>query len=94
MRANGDALLRGERKRGFDRHAVKRHMQVGARNSVAMNLSRDRGGLAQRGINFFPIDVSSFSEWGKSHHGEKGQERQVSFHRSLLGCPQALIDAP
>jgi hypothetical protein len=58
-----------------------------------MDFSRDRGGLAERGIDFLPIDVSCLGECGKGYRGEERQERQVSFHVFLLGCPQVLIDA-
>jgi hypothetical protein len=32
-------------------------MQVGPRQAVAMNLAADRGGLAERGVHFLPVDV-------------------------------------
>src|SRR6266404_2861210 len=60
-----------------------------------MDLSGDRGGLAQRGIDLFPIDVSGISKCRKSQRGDQHQNRQVSFHRSLLWfAPKPLIDAP
>jgi hypothetical protein len=46
-----------ERQRRPDRDAVKRHLQVAARKSVAMNIAGDdRGGSPNRFVHLLPVD--------------------------------------
>ena len=45
-------------------------LQVSAREPVAMNLARDRGGLAERLVDFFPIDLLSLRGAGECRRGQ------------------------
>ena len=82
-----------ECKRGLNGHSVERHMQIGTRQSVAVDLSGNRGSLAQSGIDIFPIDFGGFGYRGQ-RRGDQRQDYQVSFHRSLLGLPQKFDRCP
>ena len=64
-----------ERERRFDGDAVERDMQVGARQPIAMNLAADGRGLAQRGVDLFPVDVGGMGGQGDDEGCAKRKQR-------------------
>jgi hypothetical protein len=72
-----------ERERRFDIDAVERHLQVGAREAVAMDIGGDRGFPAERLIDLRPVDV--LRAGGRRRHQDGADEDGKNCtHGSLL----------
>ena len=68
---HGPAVHRLERRPAAQRQcrpdgdAIERHLQVGARKAVAMNVARHGGGSSQRLVDLLPVDL--LGAGGRAH---------------------------
>src|SRR3954467_15027816 len=67
-----------------DSDAIERHVQIGARKAVAVNIARDRSLSAKRRIDLGPVNVLRVGRCGKRHKGTAEQEWKKDTHRYLL----------
>src|SRR5258708_5151175 len=64
----------------------------GLLDGVAMASAGEGSALAERGVDFFPVDVGCVGDGREGLCGGEHQERQVSFHGFLRGCPHVSMD--
>src|SRR5262249_17767046 len=73
-----------ERQRGPDGHAVERHLQIGARKPVAMNITGYRTSPSRRFIDLLPVDVLRISGYSDCQHHAADFETRHSTHGYLV----------
>ena len=69
-----------ERQRGFDCDAVDRHLKIGSRKTVTVNLTRDGTGLSQCCIDLLPVDLLSRSGGGNGQRHAASCKHLKSTH--------------
>ena len=87
-RREGDPAA--ERQGRLDGDAVERDMQIGPRQSVAVDLAADGGGLAEGGVDLLPVDLGSAGGQGQRSAAPSASSARECFMAFSLMRPRCL----
>ncbi len=79
-----------QREGRFERDTVERHLQIGARKTVAVNVAGNDGAPTQLAVDFLPVHTLSIGQDGESR-GCGNSEQLHDKHGALLHEPRLFV---